>query len=145
MRISEATSDAEIKRCFSVMLQLRPHLHKEEFLTRIRRQQAEGFRLAYVLDEEDEGGGGVRAVAGFRVHGMLHSGRTMYVDDLVTEETSRDQGYGSVLFDWLVSLARAEGCDAFTLDSGFQRTEAHRFYLHKGMTIRSLHFHLDLS
>jgi hypothetical protein len=33
-----------------------------------------------------------------------------------------------------------EGCEQMHLDSGIQRTEAHRFYQREGMTMASLHF-----
>lgn len=138
--IHEAKSDADILCCFPVMNELRPHLLPDEFVARIRRQMAAGYRLAYI-----EENGEVRAVAGFRFFEMLAWGRSMYVDDLVSTEKSRGHGFGSKLIDWLIALARESGCDQFHLDSGVHRFAAHRFYLHKGMDITSHHFALKLS
>ena len=45
VKIWIATRDEEIDRCFPVMVQLRPHLARREFVERVRRMQAEGFRL----------------------------------------------------------------------------------------------------
>lgn len=140
MPLAFADSDTEIARCFPVMVQLRPHLTADTFVARIRRQEKEGFRLAFATDDT----GTVRSVAGFRVMEMLHSGRTLYVDDLVTDAATRSQGHGDRLFDWLVAHARALGCDEFSLDSGTQRVDAHRFYLRKRMKIASFHFSLPL-
>lgn len=137
--IIEARSDEDIRRCFAVMHELRPHISQAEFLPRIRRQMAQGYRLAFA-----ESNGIVSAVAGFRFYEMLAWGRSMYVDDLVSSESSRGQGFGSKLFDWLVDLARESGCEQFHLDSGVHRFVAHRFYLHKGMDITSHHFALKL-
>ena len=60
MKIALAETEADIARCYPVMVELRPHLSASEFATRVRKQQATGFHLAY-LDEAGE----VRAVAEF--------------------------------------------------------------------------------
>ncbi len=138
-RIYEAQSDHDILRCFPVMHELRPHILREEFVLRIRRQMPAGYRLAFAAQND-----AVMAVAGFRFFEMLAWGKGMYVDDLVSTEKSRGHGFGSKLFDWLVEQARQAGCDQFHLDSGVQRFGAHRFYLHKGMDITSHHFALKL-
>ncbi len=130
---------AAIARCFAVMFQLRPSLIEADFVPRIQAQQAEGYRLAY-LDHE----GVVVTVAGFRIYGMLHSGRTMYVDDLVTGAAHRSQGHGEAMLRWLIDHARDAGCTSFSLDSGTQRQSAHAFYFREGMRISSFHFHLPL-
>ncbi len=137
--IALAKDAGAIGRCFAVMSQLRPTLIEAEFVARIKAQQAEGYRLAFLERE-----GAVVTVAGFRVYGMLHSGRTMYVDDLVTDEARRSQGHGEVMLRWLIDYARAAGCASFSLDSGTQRTGAHAFYFREGMRISSFHFHLPL-
>lgn len=138
--ISLALTDSDIARCFAVMAQLRPHLIEADFVDRIRQMQSDKFQLAFLEDEL----GMVRSVAGFRVMEKLHSGRTLYVDDLVTDADSRSKGHGDRLFDWLVAKARALGCDEFSLDSGTQRVDAHRFYLRKRMKISAFHFSLPL-
>ncbi len=140
-RIAVAKSLDEIARCFEVMRELRAQLASvEEFVERVRRQQKEGYRLVYL--ESDRA---VRAVAGYRVHGLLYSGRTLYVDDLVTHDGDRSQGFGGQLFDWLVAEARREKCQMLSLDSGVQRFAAHHFYLMKRMEISAHHFTLALN
>lgn len=124
----------------AVMMQLRTHLTRDAFIEQARRQMREGgYRLA-VLEE----GGIVRAVAGFRIWEMLHSGNHMYVDDLVTDADSRSSGLGGRLLNWLKEVARKEGCRHLELDSGVQRDAAHRFYFRQGMTISSYHFRMPL-
>jgi GNAT superfamily N-acetyltransferase len=133
--IANAESDADILRCFPVMVQLRPHLVEAEFVSRVRRMQTEGFLLARV-----EENGVVRAVAGYRFHEKLFSGRTLYVDDLVSDPTQRSKGHGAKLLAWLADQARARHCDLLELDSGVQRFDAHRFYFRERMQIASYHF-----
>ncbi|MEO6004718.1 MAG: GNAT family N-acetyltransferase [Opitutus sp.] len=138
--VALAESDSAIAACFPVMHQLRPHLIADQFVPQVRRMERQGYRLAYATDPS----GQVRAVAGFREMEMLFSGPTMYVDDLVTDVASRSQGYGDQLIDWLVARARAGGIQEFSLDSGTQRVDAHRFYLRKRMKISCFHFSLPL-
>lgn len=138
--IALATTPEQIGRCSSVMRELRPHIQAIDFAARVLRQQKEGYQLAYLeLDRT------VRSVAGFRIFDLLFSGRTLYVDDLVTHESDRSQGFGAALFDWLVEYARKNDCEHLTLDSGVQRFAAHRFYLKRGMDITSHHFDLKLT
>src|SRR5690349_5571736 len=125
--IAFATTDEEIQDCYGVMSQLRTHIAPEDFLPRVRRQMNDfGFRIAYLKDE-----GEVRAVAGIRNSEWLHGGKYIEIDDLVSKDGDRSKGYGGELFDWIVDLAREEGCDHVRLLSGVQRFDAHRFYLKK--------------
>lgn len=139
-KIAILDSDAEIAEGYAVMVQLRPHLTKADFVPRIRRQMDQGYRLAALYEADS-----VKAVAGFRMSENLYAGVHMYVDDLVADQDSRSQGYGGVLFDWLVRYAKENGCGQLHLDSGVQRFSAHRFYLQKRMHIVSHHFSLELS
>jgi len=134
-----AQTDAEIASCGPVLRELRPHIAENDLVARVRRQEQTGYRLAML--EED---GIVQAVAGFRIHENLASGRMLYVDDLVTRAEARSRGYGAALLAWLVDLARQEHCDNLELDSGHQRHAAHRFYLAQRMSIVSHHFRLPL-
>ena len=138
-----AKGDDEIRSCYAVMAELRPHVSAEEFLSRIRRQQEiAGYELAGITAEA---GGEVKAVAGFRISENLAWGKFLYVDDLVSKSDDRSKGYGGALFDWLVEYARSNDCDQLHLDSNVQRFAAHRFYLVKRMNIQAYHFGLKLN
>ena len=138
--IAHAESESDIARCFPVMSQLRPHIPEADFVSRIRRQQLAGYRLAYLEAESC-----IRAVAGYRIGECLCSGSFCYVDDLVTDEHYRSHGFGRILFDWLLDRARESGCDGLELDSGVQRFAAHRFYLTQRMKISSHHFSISFA
>lgn len=130
---------AAIARCHEVMRELRPHLADlGAFTEAVVRSQMVGSQFVYL-----EAGGLVRSVTSFRLCHNLAWGYHMYVDDLVTRAQDHGHGYGSALIDWLISEARDRGCAQFHLDSGVQRFDAHRFYLHKGMNITSHHFGLS--
>mgnify|MGYP001548777450 FL=1 len=87
-----AESADEIVLCLPVMLHLRPHLVAEKFVGRVKAQQAQGYRLAFLEHE-----GAVVAVAGVRVNEIVATGRTLYVDDLVTDPTHRSHGHGKAI------------------------------------------------
>ena len=70
----------------------------------------------------------VVGVAVFRYYENTFSGRKFYVDDLVTDEAFRSGGIGHAMLAFLEKLARGRGCDSLELDSGTQRTRAHKFY-----------------
>jgi GNAT superfamily N-acetyltransferase len=141
IRIAIARTPPEIGRCYDVMRELRPHFStRTKFVERVRRQQRDGYRLAFVV-----AGGEVRAVAGYRFLESLYSGRFLYVDDLVTRESDRSAGYGGKLLDWLLQQAREKKCTSFELDSGVQRFDAHRFYFVKRMKIASYHFSMAVA
>lgn len=139
-RIGLADAPEKVGRCSSVMRELRPHIKAIDFAARVLQQQTEGYQLAFL-----ESDGAVRSVAGFRIFNLLFSGRTLYIDDLVTHDSDRSRGFGAALFDWLVAYAKEQGCEHLTLDSGVQRFAAHRFYLKRGMDITSHHFDLKLT
>jgi GNAT superfamily N-acetyltransferase len=122
-----------------VHLQLRPHL-AGNYVGRMREVIAAGAEMAVAL-----AGGEVAGVAVYRMLERTFSGREMYCDDLVTDETQRSTGVGHALMEHMRSLCAKRGCDAFTLDSGVQRNQAHRFYYREGMTITSFHFTQVLS
>jgi GNAT superfamily N-acetyltransferase len=87
----------------------------------------------------------VCAVSGFRLAECLASGKYVYVDDLVTDETHRSSGFGHALLDWIVAYAKQLGCNELHLDSGVQRHAAHRFYLRERMDIVYYHFKKSIS
>ncbi len=135
--IKLATTDADIRRCFAVMHQLRPHLKDAgDMLARVRRMEKEiGWKLIYIEDKNEP-----VAAAGFRIMEYLYSGKTLYVDDLIALESHRGKGVAEALMVWMEELARQEGCMTFSLDSGTHRLPAHRFYHRMKMGITSFHF-----
>lgn len=140
MDIRKAASEQEIRACFPVFRELRPHLTEEVFVAQVQRQgRNHSYAIAYLED-----GGRIAAVAGYRVAEFLAWGRAFYVDDLVTAAAARRHGYGGRLLDWLMQQARDAGCDQFHLDSGVQRFDAHRLYMSRKLRISSHHFSLSL-
>jgi GNAT superfamily N-acetyltransferase len=135
MEIKIANTETDILKCWDVLLELRPHLKKENFLSTVKEMISEGYTLAYI--EEDS-----KAVAavGFRYLQFLYNGKHIYIDDLSTLPASRGKGYGGKLLDYVSEIAKERGFKTVTLDSGYQRFDAHRLYLNKGFTLNCHHF-----
>jgi GNAT superfamily N-acetyltransferase len=138
--IALAETPEEIAATWPVMCQLRPHLDAGAYLAQVLRVQAErDFQLARMVVD-----GEVVAVAGLRFGEWLHGGRYLEIEDFVTGERCRSQGYGGEFFDWIAALGRDTGCRHLRLFSGVQREAAHRFYRRKGMSLDAHYFSLDL-
>ncbi|MCI5107188.1 MAG: GNAT family N-acetyltransferase [Pseudomonadales bacterium] len=138
MQVNLLSEDADLEKIGPVMRELRPQYSQQQLLQQIRKQQADGYQLAWV--EED---GAVLCVAGFVIGEKLAWKKHLYVDDLVSSEKQRSRGAGKLLMDWLKQYAREQGCQQLHLDSGVQRFAAHRFYLREGFAIASHHFSID--
>jgi ribosomal protein S18 acetylase RimI-like enzyme len=138
-RISIAANEEEIRGCYSVMAELRPHIQPDEFVPLVNRlTKIAGFQLAYLKDGE------IKAVAGFRISEWLAGGRYLEIEDLVAKSADRSKGYGGELFDWLVEHAKENCCRQVRLVSRVSRVDAHRFYLRKGMSLEAHYFSMDL-
>jgi GNAT superfamily N-acetyltransferase len=135
MTVEIAVTDAQVEACFPAMLELRSHLERDTFVQIIREMQRDGYVLASL-----QVGHGVVAVAGFRIKRTLFCDKFLYVDDLATLAAQQSKGYGTVMLAWLKARASAEGCAELRLDSGLQRTDAHRFYERNGLVAAAYHF-----
>jgi GNAT superfamily N-acetyltransferase len=134
--VRHAATVEDIRRCYDVFKVLRPHLTSpEELIERVQIQFKEGYKLAYIPE-----GDIIVACMGYRVLHSLAWERFVYIDDLVTMETSRGRGYGGKLLDFAFEYAREQKCTQVHLDSGYQRFDAHRLYLNKGFKIVCHHF-----
>lgn len=132
--VNEASNDEDIRRCWPVFHELRPHLGEAEFIRRWQTQRAEGYRIVFI-----ESGGAVVAAAGFRVMNTMAWGKILYLDDLIALHTQHGRGWGSALLVWLQEQARAWHCDAVHLDTGYQRHAAHKAYLRNGFELNCHH------
>ncbi len=134
-QVQLADSEKSILKCWEVLYALRPHLVKSEFLSLIKKMQADKYVLLFI-----EGEGKALAALGF-VEGInLHRGKYIYIDDLSTLSDHRGKGLATSLLNWVFDYAKQNGVEQVHLDSGVQRFDAHRLYLNYGFHISSHHF-----
>ena len=118
----------------AVHRQLRPHL-KADYVTRMREVFASGADMAVCVRDEK-----VCGITVFRIIEKTYTGRELYCDDLVTDESRRSSGVGRALIGYMEAVAAQRGCDALALDSGTQRHQAHKFYFREGLIVPAFHF-----
>lgn len=115
-------------------MELRPHRTEEEIRELFPLLYEQSCKIAYIGDDT------ARSIIGFRILTTFFSGKTLVVDDVCTASSFRNLGFASILFSWIKEHARDMKCEHICLNSGFQRKDAHRFYLNHGLQLESLHF-----
>jgi GNAT superfamily N-acetyltransferase len=128
-----------LARAETVHRQLRDRL-PADYAQRLAEVFAGGARMTLAVEDAE-----VRGVAVWRLMQNTYEGARLYVDDLVTDAAHRSRGIGRFLLGGLEARARLLGCDVVALDSGTQRTAAHRFYFREGFVIPSFCFRKSLS
>jgi GNAT superfamily N-acetyltransferase len=118
-----------------VLNQLREQLTAESFAEVYEEGYPQGLRFTAAYDK-----GRCVGVAGWRLVACTSALRKLYIDDLVTAATDRSQGVGTELLAHLLERARRSGCTVLDLDSGVQRSGAHRFYMRERLAVTAFHF-----
>lgn len=88
MKLRLAETNADLDRIAGVLLELRAAFEKCELIAQIKEHQEQGYRIAYA-----ESDGEIICVAGFVVATKLAWGKHLYIDDLVTAERHRSEGW----------------------------------------------------
>lgn len=122
-----------LARSEAVHRQLRPHLPADYAVKMARVLQ--DARMALAVEGET-----VLGLAVYRWHENTYDGVKFYIDDLVSDEARRSEGVGRALIAHLESVARGLGASGLVLDSGTQRTRAHKFYFREGFVIPAFNF-----
>ena len=126
---------SDIDKLVFLYQELRPHRSLDYIKNILQISYREGYTTIYIENNDK-----IAAIAGFRILNMLYSGKTLYVDDLITDSACRHKGYARQLLDWLTNYCIEGNIETFSLDSGFQRTKAHKLYLNNNFEITDLHF-----
>jgi ribosomal protein S18 acetylase RimI-like enzyme len=135
-QLKDVETQDQLRACYAVMKELRPHLAtEEEFVDRATRQAAQGYRILAAWD-----GGEVVALAGYRLQENLVYGRFLYVDDLVAGENSRRRRWGARLLEQLTGYAERADCAKLVLDTGLSNALAQRFYFREGLLPGAMRF-----
>ncbi|SEO92331.1 Acetyltransferase (GNAT) family protein [Luteibacter sp. UNC138MFCol5.1] len=129
-------TDDELRSCFPIIHQLRPHLRTPDaFVAQVRRQAASGYLLLAAWRRDQP-----IALAGYRIVENLLYGRFLYVDDLVSSEGARGQGVGGDLIAELREEGRRQACHFLVLDTALSNDLGQRFYFRQGLLARGMHF-----
>jgi ribosomal protein S18 acetylase RimI-like enzyme len=129
---------------FDVLRQLRGHLDRTTFDELHAAGVAQGLRFTGAFISAPSGEHVCVGVAGWRLIDTASVIRKLFIDDLVVDGAHRSAGIGRQLLEHLEEQARAHGAHVVELDSGHQRTAAHRFYRRHGYQDVSLKFRKPL-
>jgi GNAT superfamily N-acetyltransferase len=127
-----------LKSAEAVHRQLRPHL-PNDYAGKMARV-LEHARMVLAVE-----GDAVLGLAVYRQHENTYDGIKFYIDDLVTDDACRSQGVGHALIEYLGQVAKKLGANGLVLDSGTQRTQAHKFYFREGFVIPAFNFKKSFS
>lgn len=97
----------------------------------------------HIVVEDDAGDLVACATLHFRAR-LNWPTREAWIPDLIVTEGARRKGVGRALLDEAERRAREHGCHALTLESGYQRAEAHHMYRRFGMRDSGKQFFKDL-
>lgn len=139
MNIRQIKTQNDIAKAFDVLTELRPHLKKEIFVDQIIEQQSQGYKMIIVEENSD-----IVSYIGFRFFTTLAWGKIIYIDDLITKESSRGKGYAKALLEHVKNVAIEANCNQIHLDSGYTRYLAHKFYLKENFELNAHHLMLKL-
>lgn len=124
--ITELTTIKQWVQAFPVMKQLRTDITEQTYLNLLNEMRKEGYRLfAFSINEQ------IVSLAGFCIRTNFYHKRHVYIYDLITDSSHRSRGYGENLLRYIHHWSLENGAEIVELESGVQRTEAHRFYEEK--------------
>jgi GNAT superfamily N-acetyltransferase len=106
---------------------------------RVFEAQVEGSESCPLVVEDDRG----RVIACCSLHFRPRLNRPTpdaWIPDLVVDPVARRQGAGRAMLAEAERLGRERGCWQLTLESGYQRTEAHAMYEAFGMANQGYYF-----
>ncbi|WP_017381339.1 GNAT family N-acetyltransferase [Paenisporosarcina sp. TG-14] len=124
--ILELTTIDQWVQAFPVMQQLRTDLTEKSFLDLLHEMRKEGYQLFSLIVNNQ-----IVSLAGIGFRTNFYNKRHVYIYDLVTDSSHRSYGYGEKLLSYIHHWSLENGAVYVALESGLQRTDAHRFYEEK--------------
>lgn len=140
MYIKQLISDAEISKSFDLIKQLVDSIQENTFVAFVRRKEKMGYKLFALLEDDI-----IVSVIGIRIYEYFGCGKFLIIDDLITDNNKRSKGYGKVVFEWVKKYAKAKKCNEIHLESGVNRSRAHKFYFDQNMKIMNYNFTLNIN
>jgi GNAT superfamily N-acetyltransferase len=121
--ISELTNTKQWLDAFPIMKQLRTDLTEETYIELLQDMSKDGYKL-FAMYVEDE----IVSLVGLSWRINFYNKRHIFIYDLVTDVSQRSFGYGEKLLKYIHDWANENGAEYVALESGLQRSDAHRFY-----------------
>jgi len=132
-RIFVVQSQSDLERCYPIMKELRPHLGFDDYVLIYEQAHAsDGYEIV-AIESKDK----ILAAMGYRFLSDYVRGKHVYIDDLVSTESSRSEGLGAELLKYAERIAEANGCKSLRLCTGIENERGIQFYDRNGWTKRA--------
>lgn len=123
MDIFELKSEGEWREAYFCLLDLRPDLSLDHFLSQRESLIARDYHLMGLILEDK-----IVCVAGYVLQPHIERGTEFWLHDLVTLPTERSKGYGVCMMQYLERVAMDKGCTRLILHTRLERLRAQNFY-----------------
>lgn len=139
--IKQLSTTDELKLAYAILLELRPTLSWDDFVTIYKeassrdQYQLVGLYTVNILT----------GVMGFRLLFDYVHGKHVYVDDLVVTAARRSKGSGSYLLRYAEDFAKQNQCKKIRLCTGVDNEKGMRFYEREGWKTRAVVFKKTLT
>ena len=119
---------------------LRPDLFKPH-TTKYNEQELESMlndndKPIFVFDDGDVLGYAFCQISEVKDDQLLEDIKTLYIDDICVDETSRGKHVGKALYEYVRDYAQSIGCNNITLNVWEGNSPALHFYQNMGMQVR---------
>ena len=144
----------DIKRIIELLHQvnmvhhvIRPDLFKP-YTTKYNEQELETMlnddsKPIFVFDDGKVLGYAFCQVSEVRNHQLLEDIKTLYIDDICVDETSRGKHVGTALYEYVRDYAQSIGCNNITLNVWEGNEPALHFYRNMGMQVQKTTMEFD--
>ena len=130
----EMKSEQQLQEAFIILKELRPHLSYENFLKIYKAAQVEGqYSILGLFSEKN-----LVAIMGYRYLHDFVRGKHLYIDDLVTAEKYRSQGFGAQLLTKAEEISKQNSCSTLRLCTGVENESAKKFYERENWKFRAI-------
>jgi len=129
------TQKSEMLPLYPLIHQLNATVTPEYYATILDEMLLHGYRIVAVYDGEE-----CLGLSGIWVAAKIYSGKYLEMDNVVVAAAHRSRGIGQLLTDFVIDLARQEGCVTVMLDAYLENEKAHAFYERAGFLRRGYHF-----
>jgi ribosomal protein S18 acetylase RimI-like enzyme len=123
-RIVKIQSSADLEKCYPIMKELRKDLSLPDFLELYNKAHQHNSYEIIAIEKD----GALLSVMGYRILYDFVHGKHLYIDDLVSSETHRSKGLGTLLIKHAEELAKEMGCRGLRLCTGIENESAKKFY-----------------
>jgi GNAT superfamily N-acetyltransferase len=135
MEIRVLKTKQEMLANYELLLEVYPNLKMEEYDRELDDMIPHKYgQVAVFIENECVG------LTGFWIGTKLWCGKYLELDNVVISSKKRSKGIGKVLFDYMVEIAKNEGCSMLALDSYTSNFKAHKFFYNQGFAPKGFHF-----